>query len=214
MNVETQITHGQAGLKNMSTCMSRTRERRTAHTRVSQPKRGRRKPRNFQFRKLRQKHTQNKALSITMERCLIALGVYGFLTSSKGFDMLHSNSHETTFKNCQRKIMESMSQASQRVATTTRHAERLQRTQRLSFCHGSQSCAWGGQVMNQFPELVTEDGCSEPSDARGISQRHAFTNPTSHRHGSPVNPRQLQLCCQVGQEGLLLMGHLRRSRLC
>ena len=31
--------------------------------------------------------------------------------------------------------------------------------------------------MNQFPELVTEDGCSEPSDARGISQRHAFTHP-------------------------------------
>ena len=97
-----------------------------------------------------------------------------------------------------RKIKESMSQASQRFATTTLRAERLQWMQRTSFCHGSH---WGGQVMNQFPELVMEDGCGEPSVSRGISKRHAFTHPTSHRHGSPASPRQLQLCCQVGQEG-------------
>ena len=29
--------------------------------------------------------------------------------------------------------------------------------------------------MNQFPGLVAEDGCSEPSVSRGISKRHAFT---------------------------------------
>ena len=76
-----------------------------------------------------------------------------------------------------RKIKESMSQASQRFATTTLRAETLQLMQRTSFCHGSHSCAWGGQVMNQFPELVAEDGCSEPSVSRGISKRHAFTHP-------------------------------------
>ena len=117
---------------------------------------------------------------------LIVLGVHGFHPSSKGFDMLHSNFHKIPFKKklsrklsrtLSRKIKESMSQASQRFATTTLRAEKLQWMQRTSFCHGSHSCAWGGQVMNQFPELVIEDGCSEPSVSRGISKRHAFTHP-------------------------------------
>ena len=147
-----------------------------------------------------------------MERCLIVLGVHGFRPSSKGFDMLHSNFHKIPFKKklsrklsrtLSRKIKESMSQASHGFATTTLRAEQLQWMQRTSFCHGSHSCAWGGQVMIQFPELVIEDGCSEPSVSRDISKRHAFTHPTSHRHGSPVSLRQLQLCCQVGQEGPL-----------
>ena len=76
-----------------------------------------------------------------------------------------------------RKIKESLSQASQRFAATTLRAETLQLVQRTSFCHGSHSCAWGGQEMNQFPGLVAEDGCSEPSVSRGISKRHAFTHP-------------------------------------
>ena len=86
-----------------------------------------------------------------------------------------------------RKIKESTSQASQRFATTTLRAETFQLMQRTSFCHGSHSCAWGGQVMNQFPELVTEDGCSEPSVSRGISQRHAFTHPLGGLGGRKQN---------------------------
>ena len=113
------------------------------------------------------------------------LGVHGFHPSSKGFDMLHSNYKRYLSKHLSRKlsrtlsrkIKESLSQASQRFAATTLRAETLQLMQRTSFCHGSHSCAWGGQEMNQFPGLVAEDGCSEPSVSRGISKRHAFTHP-------------------------------------
>ena len=100
---------------------------------------------------------------------LIVLGVHGFHPSSKGFDMLHSNYKRYLSKHLSRKlsrtlsrkIKESLSQASQRFAATTLRAETLQLMQRTSFCHGSHSCAWGGQEMNQFPGLVAEDGCSE-----------------------------------------------------
>ena len=223
MNVKTQNMHEQAGQKNMSTCIIKDMRVQDRSQSCFATEKCTGKTAQFSvFENRDKKHTQNKALSITMERCLIVPGVYGFLPSSKGFDMLHSNSYETPFKKelsrkLSRKIKESMSQASQRVATTTLCAERLQWMQRTSFCHGSHSChscAWGGQAMNQFPELVMEDGCSEPSVSRGISRRHAFTHPTSYRHGSPASPRQLQLCCQVGQEGPLLMGHPRCSRLC
>ena len=47
------------------------------------------------------------------------------------------------------KLVDSMSHVSKIIATTTLHAESLPADATAFFCHGSQSCAWGGQ-MNQF----------------------------------------------------------------
>ena len=213
MNVKTQNMREQAGQTNMSTCIARTCECRTAHSHVSQPENVRGKPRNFPFLKIATNNTRKIRPYPSRWRGVLLCFVFMVFTRQAKVSTCCTQLSQDAFlekkrsrklsRTLPRKIKESTSQASQRFATTTLRAETFQLMQRTSFCHGSHSCAWGGQVMNQFPELVTEDGCSEPSVSRGISQRHAFTHPTSHRHGSPVSPRQLQLCCQVGQEGLL-----------
>ena len=192
--------------------LSRTCECRTAHSHVSQPKNVRGKPRNFPFLKIATNNTRKIRPYPSRWRGVLLCLVFMVFTRQAKVSTCCTQTYKRYLskhlsrklsRTLSRKIKESMSQASQRFATTTLRAETLQLMQRTSFCHGSHSCAWGGQVMNQFHELVAEDGCSEPSVSRGISKRHAFTHPTSHRHGSPVSLRQLQLCCQVGQGGPL-----------
>ena len=159
-NVKTQVMHEKAVIeKQVNMCAKDMRVQDCSSSCFANERRTE-KTAQFSFWKIATKHTQNKVLSITMERCLILLGLW---VSHVKLRFEHAALKLTCCTLQQlSKLMDSMSHVSRkRIATKTLQAERLPADATAFFLSWQPKLCMG---WSKNESVWRYDGCSEPSD--------------------------------------------------